>query len=251
MHPLWPVVVAANRDEVLTRKGTPPAILNDFPRVVAGRDPLRGGTWLGATQNGFFAGLTNQREAVITQRPRSRGEVVLAALGRSTVDGVEDLLRSLDPDAYAPFNLLWGEASALRVGYCRPGRDVEINPLGPGLTVLANDVLGTDDFPRTLRVSERLPPEVLRELTPAETVSSLTSLLGDHEGPPSAWRPRNSLGIEPSLARQLQRVCVHTEHYGTVSSTVLLLTAGRVDRYLFADGAPCVTAFTDFTSLFE
>jgi hypothetical protein len=44
-------------------------------------------------------------------------------------------------------------------------------------------------------------------------------------------------------------VCVHTERYGTHSSTLLALDPGRVARYLFASGPPCRTTFEDVTDL--
>ena len=55
--------------------------------------------------------------------------------------------------------------------------------------------------------------------------------------------------FDHALLRRLQALCIHTPVYGTKSSTVLALGAGRVERYLFADGPPCVTPFEDFTSL--
>jgi hypothetical protein len=46
------------------------------------------------------------------------------------------------------------------------------------------------------------------------------------------------------LLKALQALCVHAGIYGTVSSTVLALGPGRVERYLFAPGPPCRTAFS-------
>ncbi len=251
VHPRWPLVVAANRDEVLTRRGTGPVVLNEHPRVVGGRDPQRGGTWLGATARGFFVGVTNQRGDVSVVRPKSRGAVVLDALRRDSVAGVEALLRELDPDDYSPFNLLFGDAHGLRVGYARPGGPVEVVALEPGLHVLANDVIGAEDFPRTRRAAERLPPDALRALDEDSALAALKSLLADHEPPPPGWKPRDTVtGFFPAeLYALLQRVCVHAPDYGTVSATVLLLRDGGVDRYLFADGKPCVTPFADVTAL--
>lgn len=251
VHPRWPLVVAANRDEILSRHGTAPLVLNDHPRVVGGRDPQRGGTWLGATARGFFVGITNQRGRVSEVRPRSRGAVVLEALRRDSVEGVEALLRELDADDYSPFNLLFGDARGLRVGYARAGKPVELLALDPGLHVLANDVIGAEDFPRTRRAAELLPPEALRAMDEPEALAGLTALLADHEPPPAGWAPHDAeTGFFPAeMYSLLQRVCVHAPGYGTVSSTVLLLRDGGVDRYLFADGKPCVTPFTDVTPL--
>ena len=49
--------------------------------------------------------------------------------------------------------------------------------------------------------------------------------------------------------RMLQALCVHTPIYGTRSATILMLSAGRVERYLHAAGPPCRTPFDDVTEL--
>ncbi|EGO94617.1 NRDE family protein, partial [Acidiphilium sp. PM] len=44
----WPVVIGANRDEMLARPWDPPAAhWPERPGVIAGRDRTAGGTWLG------------------------------------------------------------------------------------------------------------------------------------------------------------------------------------------------------------
>ena len=49
----WPLLVAANRDEMLTREALPPGRhWPDQPDVVAGRDLVAGGTWLGLNDQG-------------------------------------------------------------------------------------------------------------------------------------------------------------------------------------------------------
>ena len=46
-HP-WPVMIGANRDEMIGRPWLPPARhWPDRPEVVAGHDELAGGSWLG------------------------------------------------------------------------------------------------------------------------------------------------------------------------------------------------------------
>ncbi|MBT7485924.1 MAG: hypothetical protein HN673_06110, partial [Rhodospirillales bacterium] len=44
----WPVIIGSNRDEMADRPWQPPARhWDDRAHVVAGRDALAGGTWLG------------------------------------------------------------------------------------------------------------------------------------------------------------------------------------------------------------
>jgi len=51
------------------------------------------------------------------------------------------------------------------------------------------------------------------------------------------------------IVHLLPSICVHTPVYGTRSSTVLALSPGRVEHYLYADGPPREAALSDFTEL--
>ena len=72
-----PLIVGANRDEVLDRPAIPITVLDDGPpRVLGGRDELSGGTWLAVNEHGVCAGLTNQPLGDAKDpSKRSRGEL--------------------------------------------------------------------------------------------------------------------------------------------------------------------------------
>ncbi|HEY0094574.1 MAG TPA: NRDE family protein, partial [Archangium sp.] len=53
VHPEWPLVLAANRDEFHARPATGPRVLLESPLAVGGRDVERGGTWMGVTHEGI------------------------------------------------------------------------------------------------------------------------------------------------------------------------------------------------------
>src|SRR5258706_13330667 len=57
----YPVIVAANRDEHYDRPTAPPALLNDEPAMIAGKDLRAGGTWLGVNEYGLAVGILNRR----------------------------------------------------------------------------------------------------------------------------------------------------------------------------------------------
>ena len=98
VHPEWPLVLAANRDERYARPASGAALLSHAPRIIGGRDLERQGTWMGVTDGGLFVGLTNQRVSEdLARSPRSRGEVVLQALETGSVEGVERYVARLDP----------------------------------------------------------------------------------------------------------------------------------------------------------
>ena len=75
----WPILIASNRDEMHERPWDPPGRhWPDRPDVVAGRDKLAGGSWLGMNDFGVVAGILNRRNTLGPQEgKRSRGELVL------------------------------------------------------------------------------------------------------------------------------------------------------------------------------
>lgn len=252
VHPEYPVVVAANRDEAYARAATGPEVLAREPvTVVGGRDVAGGGTWTGVASTGLFVGVTNQR----SHRPpdptrRSRGRVVLEALRTGTVAGVERYLRSLDPGDYNAFNLLYGEAGAFHVAYVRPDpASLELHALAPGIHVLANDRIGSREFPKAERVLALARPLATRPWP--ELAPGLAALLADHELPPPDRIPAPPPGsfLPAAAYRLLQAICIHTPEYGTRSASIVALVPGGVAHLLAANGPPCTHAFEDVTAL--
>jgi hypothetical protein len=95
----WPILWASNRDEMLDRSWSPPARhWPDRPDVVAGKDELAGGTWLGINDFGVIAGVLNRRDSLgPAPGKRSRGELGLDALDfADAADAVEMLITASD-----------------------------------------------------------------------------------------------------------------------------------------------------------
>src|SRR5882724_7022541 len=80
VHPRFPLVVAANRDEFHSRKAAPAAFWRDQPQILAGRDLQAMGTWMGVSRSGKFAAVTNYRGAREPSAAESRGALVTAFL---------------------------------------------------------------------------------------------------------------------------------------------------------------------------
>ncbi|WP_224370388.1 NRDE family protein [Hyalangium versicolor] len=252
VHPEWPLILAANRDELYERPTTGPEVLPGTPRIVVpGRDAVHGGTWMGVTDTGLFVGLTNQpRSLTHGVAPRSRGEVVLSALRAGSVDAIERYLDTLDPSAFSPFNLLYGDASRLRVAYARPGASQLIREDVPeGIHVLPNNVLDAPSLPKVQR-ARMLAAEHARRPWP-ELSLRLQEVLADHHLPALEQLPEPppDASLSPEMARQLQALCIHTPAYGTRSSAILALAPGRVGHFLVSQVPPCQHAFQDHWSL--
>jgi uncharacterized protein with NRDE domain len=245
------LVVLANRDEFYARPTAPPRVLDPDTGAVGGLDLVSGGTWMGATPSGFFVGVTNQRTWHFPgPAPKSRGQVALDALREGSREGVATLLSRIDPAEYNPFNLIYGDAAGVEVAYARKS-GVERHSLGPGLHVLANDRIGSPDFPKTDR-ARALASELDTPLR-GEGLRQARHLLADHATP-----PRDQLPVPPDgspltieFVEALQALCIHTPEYGTRSSTVIIANEGALLDYRYADGPPCQASFESVLHLFD
>lgn len=104
----WPLVLAANRDEMAGRPWRPPGRhWPDRPEVVAGLDELAGGSWLGLNDHGLAAGILNRMGSLgPAAGKRSRGELVLEALDHADAAAAAAALAELDARAWRSFNLI-------------------------------------------------------------------------------------------------------------------------------------------------
>src|SRR5437899_11225206 len=95
-----------NRDESAMRPADPPAVLDGTPIIVAPRDRQAGGTWLRASGTGLVVALSNRRGRT-SPSARSRGQLVLDALRRPGVSGLDVVLqRDVREPASSYWNLL-------------------------------------------------------------------------------------------------------------------------------------------------
>lgn len=230
-----PVVVAANRDEFYDRPAAAPAPLVQRPWIVGGHDVLAGGTWLGVNEAGLIAGLLNRRS---NRSPdptrRSRGLLCLDVLHEPSVEQAAARVRREPAGAYNPFNLLLASVS----GACVVGNisgSMVLTPLQPGLHLLTNLELNDFECPRIAKSHALFEAarDRLKEKSIPDLLDALRQILSDHSTPldPRGDGPPNNL-------------CVHTERFGTRSSTVLIYSArARAYRMFHANGPPCRTAY--------
>ena len=69
-----PLILGANREEVYSRPSAPPA-WQQQQRAFALSDLQAGGTWLGVSETGVVVAVTNRRESLLAEDPRSRGHL--------------------------------------------------------------------------------------------------------------------------------------------------------------------------------
>ena len=233
----YPLVVAANRDEFYDRAATPPLPLLDHPWAVGGRDLAAGGTWLGVNAAGLVAGLVNRRTGTAPDpRRRSRGQLCLQALAAPSVAAARDHVLREPGTAYNPFNLLLAAPDAACVVGNRSGT-MRPTALPPGVHLLTNLDLNDPECPRIAKSHALFAAAAQHLARPplAAFIGAARSILSDHSTPldPRADGPPNNL-------------CVHTDRFGTRSSTLLVFDAAvRRFRMWHADGAPCTTPYDE------
>lgn len=222
VHPEYPLIVAANRDEFYARPTAAASFWSDDEDVLAGRDLRAGGTWLGITRGGRFAALTNLRDgAEHREGAPTRGGIVAGFLrSRQPVEVFLDEL-ARDADRYDGFNLLVRDRDALAY-YSNRGQGPQVLP--PGLYAISNALLGAE-WPKIRRAREALD-----ELTRAPRVEmdALIKLLADPATAPDDLLPHT--GIDLEWERALSAIFIKTADYGTCSSTAILVdNAGHVE----------------------
>jgi uncharacterized protein with NRDE domain len=104
----WPAIIAANRDELITRPWKVPGRhWPDRPEIVAGFDEEAGGSWLGINKYGLVAGILNRTNSLgPMQGKRSRGELVLEALDHADAFEAAKAIKDINEKAYREFNML-------------------------------------------------------------------------------------------------------------------------------------------------
>jgi hypothetical protein len=235
-HP-WPVVIGANRDEMIARPALPPARhWPDRPEVVAGFDQLAHGSWLGVNDWGVAAAVLN-RHGSLGPAPgqRSRGELVLEALDHPDAVAAADALTHLDPAAYRTFNLIVADNRDAFWLRHADGKTIDAWPIDEGLSLIDSGELNR---PNNRRVALAIPR--FRAAAPPDP---------DRDDW-AAWEQLLSDGESPAGEPRENALRFMTEHgYGTVSSALIALPApngeGRIPRFRYAEWQPEETPWSD------
>ena len=249
VHPRYRLVVAANRDEFHARptapaapwqeeratldgertalrvaggapraadlgtpaaRGGPAGVSVPGRRILAGRDLVAGGTWLGVTPDGRFAALTNfSGSAPPSPDAPSRGRLVVDYLRSGVAARAHAREVAREADRYSGFNLLLADRDALICITNRGGERVTEVPAG--CHGLGNDRLdapwpkvtaGLADFRRVLAGE-------------FETEDLFALLAGEPPG------RKADLDSVPIAERVRTARFIRNEVYGTRSSTVV------------------------------
>ena len=221
VHPKYRFVLAANRDEFYDRPTAPAHYWEDAPHVLAGRDLLKMGTWMGVTTNGRFAALTNYRDPREDVRgKRSRGEVVADFLkcGQSPAEYMSAAAKKREQ--YPGYNLLAGNLNKDEL-YFYSNVENNVRMLTPGIYGVSNHLLDTE-WPKVVRAKQGLTDAIRGD--DADLPERLFDVLQDETRAPDEALPSSGVSLE--WERLLSPVYIRSRerNYGTRSSTVILAT---------------------------
>jgi len=244
-HPLFPLVIAANRDEFHARAAAPAHWWKDG--TLAGVDLTAGGTWFGVNPRGRWALVTNFREG-IPRDPNapSRGGLVTRALAEAAPPLVCAAKITAEGVRYHGFNLLVGDVTILQPRPSPGGRgetresirDYQVRAayasnrasgalaLGPGIHGLSNHLLDTP-WPKLTRSKARFAACLAAS---DHGVEPLFEMLADRTQAEATALPVT--GVAPEWERLLSSAFIVDSNYGTRCSTVLTIAHDGGARFV-------------------
>lgn len=223
----WPLLLAANRDEMAARPWRPPGRhWPDRGHVVAGLDETAGGTWLALNDDRVAAAVLNRPGSLgpATDK-RSRGELPLEAVDHAEAKVAALALARIEPGSYRSFNMVI--ADAFEAFWIRgDGETVSARPIPEGLSMItAHDL---NDTAASERIRRHLPR--FRAAPPPDPDA------GD-------WFAWQILMAATDEAADLPAMCINQANgFGTVSASLIALpSVEKFDlrrQWLFCPGRP-------------
>lgn len=222
--------LAANRDEFLRRTADPLHWWQAAPGVLAGRDLVGGGTWLGMTRGGRFAALTNYR-APHEMRPDAPTRGTLVSAWLTGAEGQPDTPLGYLADVarngslYNGFNLVVGDWTRRELAwYCNRG-DLAPALLPEGTHGISNAVLDTP-WPKLVKKRAELAQIINGAMDVTETgaakpapLERLVEMMRDPQVARDDELP--ATGIPLARERALSAAFIDTPDYGTRGTTAL------------------------------
>ena len=220
-HPDYPLIVAANRDEDFGRPSQSMHYWPDNPGILAGRDTLKGGTWLGVNSVGHFCAVTNFRTAESSNdQAKSRGELVHRYLRNEETEKVFISRLQREHSLYNPFNLVFGCRDNVQVF---SSIDSSLHHLSDGFHSLSNGNVD-QHWPKmssgVQRLTELIGENSRIELNKLNAIMRDETKADDHELP--------STGVSLAVEKSLSSIFIRGEYYGTRTTSYLLYSLKEI-----------------------
>jgi|TARA_B110000438_G_scaffold169225_1_gene161713 uncharacterized protein with NRDE domain len=230
--PRYRLVVAANRDEFFARPTNHAHFWTESDKksqILAGKDIVAGGTWLGLTRSGRFAAVTNFRDpSQPEKKPKSRGQLTLDFLAgnQSPLDYCGMLQEHLDE--FAGYNLLVGDQHSM----CYVNNfEEKLIELKPGIYGLSNGLLNSS-WPKVEKGRDSLKALLASDVQ-EDSVSTdrLIDMMNDRslvkvEDLPDTGIPKElEHSLSPAFIQNQQR------QYGTLCTSAVIFENLGVSRF--------------------
>ncbi|MGP6140612.1 NRDE family protein [Jeotgalibaca sp. A127] len=216
-HKRYKLILAANRDESYNRPTVGADYWPEYPSLLAGKDLEANGTWFGITKQGKVAAITNCHGEEFTEpekNKQSRGQILIDYLSKNQdpVKFIKQLIATKDD--YQPFNVLLGSVDIL---YHYNSKDNHYTKLDAGTHSLSNATLNTP-WPKVNNTRQQL--DIIIQ-TDHDYIQDLFTMMMDQTPAPDSELPEAPLPLE--IRRKASANFIKTEHFGTKSTTLLLV----------------------------
>lgn len=214
-HPQYPLILAANRDELYNRPTRKAQFWKEEPTILAGKDLKGGGTWLGVSKDQKIAALTNYRDIKsIKENAPTRGNIIKNFLtaGSSAENFLQDL--SKKGNSYNGFNLIAGSINNLFYYSNQKNTFTEIEP---GIHSVSNAFLDTP-WPKTEAIVRQFKEKTAGKEPKEE---ELFRILCNTDQYPDQDLPET--GLPKEMERAVSAIFIKTPGYGTRCSTLVFV----------------------------
>lgn len=223
-----PLLLLANRDEVHARPSAALAQWSDRPEIYAGRDLEAGGTWLGITEQGRFATLTNIRDMSLPLGAQSRGALVTDYLASQNTPQAYLQEVASQVNQYSGFNLLVGDRQSI---WYLSSTEPRPTRLTEGVYALCNASLDTP-WPKLVRIRSTFAENI------DATDQALFALMQNELRADDDQLPDTGVGL--AMERMLSSIFIRGDRYGTRATSLLRSfadgTISLVERSYAANG---------------
>ncbi len=213
VHPCYPLIIIANREEYHSRPTQSLSFWHDYPTIAAGRDLTAGGAWFGINRWGQFAAVTNFHEPTVTATSDySRGELVFDWLRRPPESADSPFHNPDQLQRYPGVNVISGNVTSLwwasnRANACRQ--------IPSGISGLSNELLDSP-WHKIIR-GKHLFKRILNRRFRSDTFFELLS-----DRTPANGVTTKKINFSAALPASQSTIFIKGLLYGTRSSTVLL-----------------------------
>lgn len=240
-HPRYRLILTANRDEFYGRATEVAGFWEDKPDLLAGKDKVGGGTWIGMHKSGRWSALTNYRVPMADLKPdaKSRGHLTYDFLTTQTLP--TDYIQTVGKEdgLYNGYNLLASTPTELAY-YSNIQKTPQI--LSKGIYGVSNAFLDTD-WQKVQKGKTALQSIIAEEnFSPY----SLLDMMQDTEKAPHERLPKTGVPLDWEHALSSIFIEMPERAYGTCCTTVLLITHEGEVHFIEKSYVPARAGLVEF-----